>query len=111
MRIALIGVVDADQIHKRREAGQQLLKAKLRKLTMKQRSKFFFTIIFFAFSNLSFSQVDQSKGSFEDKFRQLDEVFPSPNLSRPATGEPGPDPVHQWRVYLNLEKERPHLIV
>ena len=70
---------------------QKLLKAAQRKLTMKQRSKFFFATAFLVFSNFTFAQIDQSKGSFEDKFRQLDEAFPSPNLSRPATGEPGPD--------------------
>ena len=57
---------------------------------MKIRSKFFLFLIFAGFINLSFAAIDQSKGTFEDKFRQLDEVFPSPNLSRPATGEPGP---------------------
>jgi len=41
-------------------------------------------------ANSSLGAIDQSKGDFEDKFRQLDEFFPSPNLSRPATGEPGP---------------------
>ena len=57
---------------------------------MKIKSKFFLFFIFASFTNLSFAAIDQSKGSFEDKFRQLDEFFPSPNLSRPATGEPGP---------------------
>jgi hypothetical protein len=57
---------------------------------MKIKSKFFLLFIFASFTNLSFAAIDQSKGSFEDKFRQLDEFFPSPNLSRPATGEPGP---------------------
>ena len=57
---------------------------------MKIKSKFFLFFIFAGFTNLSFAAIDQSKGSFEDKFRQLDEVFPSPNLSRPSTGEPGP---------------------
>ena len=57
---------------------------------MKTKSKFFLFFIFAGFTNLSFAAIDQSKGSFEDKFRQLEEVFPSPNLSRPATGEPGP---------------------
>ena len=57
---------------------------------MKTKSKFFLFFIFAGFTNLSFAAIDQSKGSFEDKFRQLDEVFPTPNLSRPATGEPGP---------------------
>ena len=57
---------------------------------MKIKSKFFLFFIFAGFINLSLAAIDQSKGSFEDKFRQLDEVFPSPNLFRPATGEPGP---------------------
>ena len=57
---------------------------------MKIKSKFFLFFIFAGFTNLSFAAIDQSKGSFEDKFRQLDEVFPTPNLSRPSTGEPGP---------------------
>ena len=57
---------------------------------MKIKSKFFLFFIFAGFTNLSFAAIDQSKGSFEDKFRQLDEIFPSPNLFRPATGEPGP---------------------
>jgi hypothetical protein len=35
--------------------------------------------------------LDQSKGRFEDKFRQLDpEELPTPNDVRPATGAPGP---------------------
>lgn len=36
--------------------------------------------------------IQQTKGSFEDKFRQLDEVLPSPNVYRNAAGEPG----HQY---------------
>ena len=31
----------------------------------------------------------QTKGSFEDKFRQLDEVLPDPNVYRNASGAPG----------------------
>ena len=33
--------------------------------------------------------IKQTKGDFEDKFRQLDEVLPSPNVYRNAAGEPG----------------------
>ena len=33
--------------------------------------------------------IEQTKGSFEDKFRQLDEVLPTPNVYRNAAGEPG----------------------
>ena len=33
--------------------------------------------------------VKQTKGTFQDKFRQLDEVLPTPNIYRNAAGEPG----------------------
>ncbi|MEO1730589.1 MAG: M1 family metallopeptidase [Pseudomonadota bacterium] len=33
--------------------------------------------------------IQQTKGSFEDKFRQLDEVLPDPNVYRNASGAPG----------------------
>lgn len=33
--------------------------------------------------------IQQTKGDFEDKFRQLDEVLPTPNVYRNAAGEPG----------------------
>jgi predicted secreted protein len=33
--------------------------------------------------------VSQTKGDFEDKFRQLDESLPTPNVYRNAAGEPG----------------------
>lgn len=33
--------------------------------------------------------IRQTKGDFEDKFRQLDEVLPTPNVYRNAAGEPG----------------------
>ncbi len=36
--------------------------------------------------------VQQTKGDFVDKFRQLDEILPSPNVYRNAAGEPG----HQY---------------
>ena len=66
--------------------------------------KFFFSLAILIFSNNSFSQIDQSKGTFEDKFRQLDESFPSPNLNRPATGEPGPNYWQQTADYkINIE--------
>ena len=35
--------------------------------------------------------VRQTKGDFEDKFRQLDEILPTPNDYRNAAGEPGRD--------------------
>lgn len=38
--------------------------------------------------------VQQTKGSFADKFRQLDEVLPTPNTYRNAAGAPGH---HYWQ--------------
>ncbi len=46
----------------------------------------------FAAGAVSADAVKQTKGSFEDKFRQLDEVLPTPNVYRNAAGEPG----HQY---------------
>ena len=37
------------------------------------------------------SAVQQTKGDFVDKFRQLEEVLPTPNSYRTASGEPGQD--------------------
>lgn len=38
---------------------------------------------------ISASSVQQTKGNFEDKFRQLDEALPTPNVYRSAAGAPG----------------------
>ena len=38
------------------------------------------------------SAIKQTKGDFEDKFRQLEETLPTPNVYRNAAGEPG----HQY---------------
>ena len=44
--------------------------------------------------------IKQTKGDFEDKFRQLDEVLPTPNVYRNAAGEPG----HQyWQQKVDYE--------
>ena len=37
----------------------------------------------------SASTVSQTKGDYVDKFRQLDEILPTPNVYRSAAGEPG----------------------
>ena len=47
-------------------------------------------ILLIFFSVFTFSHgAHQTKGTFEDKFRQLEEKYPDPNMYRPATGEPG----------------------
>ena len=44
----------------------------------------------FSFSSVTYAQgIKQSKGNFEDKFRQLDEILPTANIYRNAGGEPG----------------------
>ena len=75
---------------------------------MKLKNKFFLLFVLASFANLATSAVDQSKGSFEDKFRQLNEAFPSPNLARPATGEPGPTYWQQradYKIQIKLNEE------
>ncbi|NQY14821.1 MAG: M1 family metallopeptidase [Henriciella sp.] len=42
-----------------------------------------------AFSGANAQGIVQTKGDFDDKFRQLDEVLPSQNVNRNAAGEPG----------------------
>jgi predicted secreted protein len=44
---------------------------------------------FLSVSSNASSAIQQTKGNFEDKFRQLDEVLPTPNVYRNAAGEPG----------------------
>jgi hypothetical protein len=48
--------------------------------------------------------VQQTKGSFEDKFRQLDEVLPTPNTYRNASGAPGHE-YWQQKVDYTIEAE------
>ncbi len=55
--------------------------------------------------------ISQTKGDFEDKFRQLDESLPTPNVYRNAAGEPGHKYWQQQVDYkikakLNEEKRR-----
>ena len=54
-----------------------------------------FLVILFALliSSPALAQgIQQTKGNFEDKFRQLDEVLADPNVYRNASGAPG----HQY---------------
>lgn len=53
--------------------------------------------------------IEQTKGDFEDKFRQLDEVLPSPNVYRNAAGEPGHEYWQQeadYRIRVELDEEK-----
>lgn len=60
-------------------------------------------ILLLAANSAAFGQgVQQTKGSFEDKFRQLEEVLPTPNVYRNASGQPG----HQyWQQEVDYDIE------
>lgn len=63
-------------------------------------------------SHVQFAQaqaVSQTKGSFVDKFRQLDEVLPTPNVYRNAAGEPGENYWQQqanYTIKVRLDEEK-----
>ena len=57
---------------------------------MKRIVLFFAAISILISSSALFAQaIQQTKGSYQDKFRQLDEVLPTPNVYRNASGQPG----------------------
>ena len=52
--------------------------------------------------------IQQTKGGYEDKFRQLDEVLPTPNMYRNAAGEPGYKYWQQradYKITVNLDED------
>ena len=56
--------------------------------------------------------IQQTKGNFEDKFRQLDEVLPTPNDYRNASGAPGHEYWQQkvdYRITATLEEAKRRL--
>ena len=60
----------------------------------------------------SAQSVQQTKGSFEDKFRQLDEVLPTPNVYRNAAGAPGHEYWQQavdYQISITLDEDRRRL--
>jgi len=62
----------------------------------------------FALGGASAQGIQQTKGDFEDKFRQLDEVLPSPNVYRNAAGEPGHEYWQQqadYQIDVTLDEE------
>src|SRR5690554_1008042 len=55
------------------------------------------------------SVVAQTKGDYVDKFRQLDEVLPTPNVYRNAAGEPGENYWQQqadYTIKVRLDEEK-----
>ncbi|WP_286232925.1 M1 family metallopeptidase [Thalassotalea sediminis] len=60
----------------------------------------------------AYGSVKQTKGDFEDKFRQLDEVLPTPNVYRNAAGEPGHRYWQQqvdYNIKVTLDEEKRRL--
>lgn len=60
----------------------------------------------------SHAAIKQTKGDFEDKFRQLDEVLPTPNVYRNAAGEPGHEYWQQkvdYKIKVRLDEEKRRL--
>jgi len=58
------------------------------------------------------AQVQQTKGDWEDKFRQLDEVLPTPNTYRTAGGKPGHEYWQQqadYKIAVTLDDEAKRL--
>lgn len=55
-------------------------------------------VVLFCSSLTAGAAIRQTKGDFEDKFRQLDEVLPTPNVYRNAAGEPGQQ---YWQQQVN----------
>jgi predicted secreted protein len=63
-------------------------------------------------ANVHASAIKQTKGNFEDKFRQLDEVLPTPNVYRNAAGEPGEKYWQQkvdYTIKVSLDEEKRRL--
>ncbi|MGI9251222.1 MAG: M1 family metallopeptidase [Pseudohongiellaceae bacterium] len=56
--------------------------------------------------------IEQTKGSFQDKFRQLDEVLPTANTYRNAAGQPGHEYWQQqvdYEIEITLDEENQRL--
>ena len=58
------------------------------------------------------SAINQTKGDFEDKFRQLGQALPTPNVYRNAAGEPGAQYWQQkvdYKIKATLDEEKRRL--
>jgi len=65
-----------------------------------------------AVASTSHAAVEQTKGNFKDKFRQLEEVLPTPNDYRNAAGEPGKEYWQQkvdYKIDVKLDEDKRHL--
>ncbi|MFW8591221.1 M1 family aminopeptidase [Glaciecola sp. 2405UD65-10] len=77
-----------------------------------KKSTWLASILLAALSGVSHAQINQTKGSFEDKFRQLDEVLPTPNVYRNAAGAPGHQYWQQkvdYKIDATLDEAKRHI--
>ncbi len=76
-------------------------------------SKIFAVVLFGSTVSIGFCQpIDNRKYGQEDKFRQLEEILPTPNGYRNAAGEPGPEYWQQRADYVidvTLDDDKQHL--
>lgn len=76
---------------------------------MKSAALFAIPALVLASVSFSHAAIKQTKGDFEDKFRQLDEVQPTPNVYRNAAGEPGHQYWQQkvdYKIVATLDEEK-----
>jgi len=69
----------------------------------------FLVISFMVTSTANAQAIRQTKGDFEDKFRQLDEALPTANSYRTAGGEPGHEYWQQkvdYKIDVTLDEEK-----
>jgi len=63
-------------------------------------------------SSANATAIQQTKGDFKDKFRQLEEVLPTPNVYRNAAGEPGENYWQQqvdYKIKVSLDEAKRRL--
>ncbi len=73
------------------------------------RSFLWLPLLALLFASSAHTAIEQTKGSFKDKFRQLDEVLPTANSYRTAGGEPGHEYWQQrvdYDIDVRLDEER-----
>jgi hypothetical protein len=66
-------------------------------------------VLSFAAIGSANAEISQTKGDFVDKFRQLDESLPTPNVYRNAAGEPGHEYWQQqvdYKIKARLDEEK-----
>lgn len=75
-------------------------------------TRFIASVLLLTVLGTSHSAIQQTKGDFQDKFRQLEEVLPTPNDYRNAAGEPGKEYWQQkvdYKIDITLDEGKRRL--